>query len=151
MSDPWPWRIKLTRDRLRWDSLKISPKEFEEFVLGQMNESSREALESWIPVNILIYDIDTCQTYDTKLYKKESFWFDPMPVLGEKPNNCVSSFEKAREDFAYSIEPFKPITRERDLKYDQEIGLRYCAAKVVVAFEFSLLHSSLFDLSRFQL
>ncbi|TKY61479.1 40S ribosomal protein S4-2 [Spatholobus suberectus] len=144
ISDPWPFRIKLTTDRMRWDSLKISPsKEFEEYILGHMNESSRKALESWIPVNILIYDVDTCETYDAKLSKKESFWFDPMPVLGEKPKKgeCPCSFKtamreppcynlaKAREEFAYSIEPFRHIIRKRDLKYDQEIGLRYCGGK----------------------
>ncbi|KAL3030418.1 hypothetical protein AAZX31_03G218900 [Glycine max] len=158
MSNPWPLRIKLTNDRMLWDSIKISSKEFEEFILGQMNESSRKSLESWIPVNILIYDVDNCETYDAKLFKKESFWFDPMPVLGEKPKKGESmkesssySLEKARKEFAYSIEPFRQIIRKRGLKYDQEIGLRYCGGQVVVAFEFSVLHSSLSDFSCFKL
>lgn len=142
-------------DRMRWDSLKISPsKEFEEYVLGHMNENSRKDLESWIPVNILIYDVDTCETYDAKLSKKESFWFDPMPLLGEKQKKGVEppcyNLEKAREDFAYSIEPFRHVIRKRDLKYDQEIGLRYCGGNVVVAFEFSVLHSSLLDFGCFR-
>lgn len=158
-SDPWPFRIKLTTDCMRWDSLKISPcKEFEEHIVGHMNDSSRKALESWIPVNILIYDVDTCETYEAKLSKKESFWFDPLPVLGEKPKMgageyCSSSkavvreppcydLEKAREEFAYSVEPFRHIIRKRDLKYDQEIGLRFSGGKVIVGFEFSVLHSS---------
>ncbi|KAL5135990.1 hypothetical protein HKD37_03G008766 [Glycine soja] len=122
MSNPWPLRIKLTNDRMLWDSIKISSKEFEEFILGQMNESSRKSLESWIPVNILIYDVDNCETYDAKLFKKESFWFDPMPVLGEKPKKGESmkesssySLEKARKEFAYSIEPFRQIIRKRAL------------------------------------
>ena len=158
--DPWPFRIKLTTDRMRWDSLKIPPsKEFEENILGHINESSCEALKSWIPVNILIYDVDTCDTYDAKLSKKESFWFDPMPVLGEKKKigGCSSfkaamreppcyDLEKAREDFAYSIEPFRHIIRKRNLKYDQEIGLRFSGGKVTVIFEFSVLQSSLFDI-----
>nr|KYP71243.1 hypothetical protein KK1_010492 [Cajanus cajan] len=155
--------MKLTTDRMRWDSLKISPsKEFEECILEHMNESSRKDLESWIPVNIMIHDVDTCETYETKLSKKESFWFDPMPALGEKPKEGELScslkksmreppcynLEKAREEFAYSIEPFRHIIRKRDLKYDQEIGLRYCGGKVVVAFEFSVLHSSLLGIRR---
>ncbi|RDY13256.1 hypothetical protein CR513_01843, partial [Mucuna pruriens] len=152
MSHPWPFRMKLTTDGMRWDSLKISPsKEFEECVLGHMNESSRKALESWIPVNILIYDVDTCETYDAKLSKKESFWFDPMPVLGECSSSSSKAdmretpcynLDKARKHFAYSIQPFRHIIRKRDLKYDQEIGLRYCGGEVLVAFEFSYpLHS----------
>ncbi|CAJ1960887.1 unnamed protein product [Sphenostylis stenocarpa] len=151
-SDMWACRMKLTTDCMRWDSLKISPKEFEESVLGQMNESSRKALESWIPVNILIYDVDNGETYDTRLFKKESFWFDPMPVSGERPRKGESmkeppcyNLEKAREVFAYSIQPFRHIIRKRDLKYDQEIGLRYCGGNVVVAFEFSVLHSPPLD------
>ncbi|KAJ1417104.1 hypothetical protein SESBI_16791 [Sesbania bispinosa] len=153
--EAWPFRMKLTTDSMRWDSLKISPsKEFEECILGHMNESSRKALESWIPVNISIYDVDTCETYDTKLTKKEGFWFDPMPILGEKPkmSECSSpSFKvsvmgeptcydlgKAREEFVYSIEPFRHIIRKRDLKYDQEIGLRFSGGTMTVGFEFSV-------------
>ncbi|ESW19055.1 hypothetical protein PHAVU_006G093000 [Phaseolus vulgaris] len=151
-NDVWPCKMKLTTDCMRWDSLKISPKEFEESMLGHMNESSRKALESWIPVNISIYDVDNGETYDTKLFKKESFWFDPMPISGEKPMKGKSmmeplcyNLEKAREEFAYSIEPFRHIVRKRDLRYDQEIGLRYCGGNVVVAFEFSVLHSPPLD------
>lgn len=152
-SDQWPFRIKLTTDHMRWDSLKISPsKEFEECILGHMNESSLKALESWIPVSIHIYDVDTCETYDAKLSKKESFWFDPMPVLGEKPKNGAAMREphcydlkKAREEYAYSIEPFRHIIRKRGLKYDQEIGLRFSGGRVLVGLEFSVLHSSLLD------
>ncbi|MED6218638.1 hypothetical protein PIB30_028481 [Stylosanthes scabra] len=148
--DPWPFRIKLATDLMKWDSLKIPhSKEFEENIIGQMNETSREALESWIPVNILIYDVDTCETYDAKLSKKESFWFDPMPVLGEKPKKIGAAMRelpcydlvKAREDFAYSIEPFRHIIRKRNLKYDQEIGFRFSGGKVIVGFEFSVMNS----------
>ncbi|KAK7284335.1 hypothetical protein RJT34_19080 [Clitoria ternatea] len=157
--NPWPFRMKLTTDGMRWDSLKISPcKEFEDFILGQMDESSLKALESWIPVNIVIYDVDTCETYDAKLSKKESFWFDPMPTSGEcssfskvamREPPCYD-LKKAREEFAYSIEPFRHIIRKRDLKYDQEIGLRYCGHKVAKGFEFSVLHSSLLDIRCFR-
>ena len=152
--DVWPCRMKLTTDCMRWDSLKISPMEFEESMLGHMNESSRKALESWIPVKILIYDVDNGETYDAKLFKKESFWFDPMPDSGEKSSMkeppCYN-LEKAREEFAYSIEPFRQIIRKRDLKYDQEIGLRYCGGNVVVAFEFSVLHSLPLDIRSLRL
>ena len=45
-SNSWPFRIRLTTDHLCWDSLKISPsKEFEEHILGNMNEASRKALK----------------------------------------------------------------------------------------------------------
>jgi len=161
-NDSWPIIIKLTTDCMCWDSLKISPsKEFEEYVLKHMNESSRKSLDSWIPVNVLIYDVDTCDTYDSNLSKKESFWFDPMPLVGEKIKVGKHSFsyssssyeetmwelpcydlEKARKEFVYSIEPFRHIIRKRDLKYDQEIGLRFCGGNVTVGFEFFVLHSS---------
>ncbi|KAK7258843.1 hypothetical protein RIF29_24431 [Crotalaria pallida] len=143
-NEAWPFRIKLTTDCMRWDSLKITPsKEFEEFILGHINESSRKALESWNPVNILIYDVDTCETYDAKLSKKESFWFNPMPVIGEKPTMREPhsyGLKKAREEYAYSIEPFRYIIRKRDLKYDQEIGFRFSGGRVIVGLEFSVLN-----------
>ena len=28
-----------------------------------MNEASRKALKAWLPVEISIYDVDTCETY----------------------------------------------------------------------------------------
>ncbi|KAI9084899.1 hypothetical protein K1719_033305 [Acacia pycnantha] len=78
--DPWPFRIKLNSDNLRWDSLKTSAaKDFEEFISGQINEDSRKALEVWsvwIPVKVWIYDVDTGETYEAKMAKKESFWLD---------------------------------------------------------------------------
>ena len=79
-SNSWPFMIRLTTDHLCWDSLKISPsKEFEEHILGNMNEASRKALKAWLPVEISIYDVDTCGTYPAKLAKKKSFWFKPTP------------------------------------------------------------------------
>lgn len=147
-NNSWPIIIKLTTDCMRWNSLKISPyKDFEE-ILEHMNESSRKDLESWIPVNILIYDVDTCETYDATLSKKESFWFDPMPLVGEKSSSSKATMwespcynlEKTREEFVYSIEPFRHIIRKRDLKYDQQIGLRFYGGNVIVGFEFSVLH-----------
>ncbi|KAK7337801.1 hypothetical protein VNO77_18388 [Canavalia gladiata] len=159
VSDLWPFRIKLTTECMRWDSLKITPsKEFEEHIVGHMNESNSKALKSWIPVNILIHDVDNRETYEAKLSKKESFWFDPMPILGEKSKKgeCLREppcydFKKAREEFAYSIEPFRNIITKRGLKYDQEIGLRYCGDKVVEGFEFSVLHSSSLDIHSFRI
>ncbi|KAF7817888.1 hypothetical protein G2W53_023343 [Senna tora] len=149
LRDSWPFRIKLSSDNIRWDSLKISPsKEFEESILGHMNAGSRKALEAWIPVSILIYDADTCETYNAKMAKKESFWFNPMPCFGEKRAEMREppcyDLEKAREEFAYSIEPFRHIVKRRDLKRDQEIGLRISGNKTMVeGLEFSVLHSPL--------
>lgn len=148
LSDPWPFRIKLSPDHIRWDSLKISPsKEFEESILGQMNEDSRKALEAWVPVSISIYDADTRETYSAKMAKKESFWFDPIPCLGEKRPAQMTPAEptcydlqKAREQYVYSIEPFRHIVKRRDLKHDQEIGLRVSANKLMNGFEFSVLY-----------
>lgn len=144
-SDPWPMRMKLTTDIMRWDSLKISAsKEFEDNTLRHMNERSRKALESWIPVKISIYDVDTCETYEANLSKKESFWFDPIPVVDEKPKmsfkTVMCDLEKARKKFAYSIQPFRHIIKKRNLQYDQEIGLRFSGGNVIVGFEFSVLH-----------
>ena len=114
----WPFRIKLTTDHIRWDSLKISPsEEFEEHILHNLNEASHRALEAWLPVEISIYDVDTHETYPVKLAKKESFWFKPTPLFYEKPRKEKSFFsdatmmkqpacydlEEARKVFAYSI------------------------------------------------
>ncbi|KAL1313025.1 hypothetical protein HN51_039603 [Arachis hypogaea] len=149
-NNPWPFRIKLTRDCMKSDSIKIPPsKEFEANILGEMNESSRQALESWRPVKIVIYDVDICKTYDTKLCKKESFWFEPIRALGEKPHvgatmTDLPSYDavKARQDFVYSIHPFKHIISKRNLNYGQQIGLRVSHDQAVVTFDFSVINSS---------
>ena len=118
-SNSWPFRIRLTTDHLCRDSLKISPsKEFEEHILGNMNEASRKALKAWLPGEISIYDVDTCETYPAKLAKKESFWFKPTPFSYEKPRKektmmeqpTCYDLEEARKEFAYSIEPFRQVT-----------------------------------------
>ncbi|KAJ7977994.1 hypothetical protein O6P43_007533 [Quillaja saponaria] len=146
-SNPWPIRIKLTTDNLLWDSLKVSPsKEFEDCILEHMNEESRKALDSWIPTNIEIYDVDTCETYKVKLVKKESFWFEPMPLKATMVEQPCYDLEEARETFAYSVEPFRHIARKRKLNYDQEIGFRFSSCKAVNRFEFSVLYSPIMDI-----
>jgi hypothetical protein len=158
----WPFRIKLTTDHIRWDSLKISPsEEFEEHILHNLNEASHRALEAWLPVEISIYDVDTHETYPVKLAKKESFWFKPTPLFYEKPRKEKSFFsdatmmeqpacydlEEARKVFAYSIEPFRQIVKKRNLNYNQEIGLRWSGSKGVEKLEFSVLYVPRLDLS----
>lgn len=142
----WPFTIKLTTDHIRWDSLKISPsKELEEHILGNINEASRKLLDAWIPIELYIDDVDTCQTYKVKLAKKESFWFEPTPentswynaAMVEEP--CYD-LEKKRKEFAYSIEPFRQIAKRRSLSYDHEIGLRWSGNKSNNKFEFSVLN-----------
>lgn len=155
-SNSWPFRIRLTTDHLCWDSLKISPsKEFEEHILGNMNEASRKALKAWLPVEISIYDVDTCETYPAKLAKKESFWFKPTPFSYEKPRKektimeqpTCYDLEEARKEFAYSIEPFRQLVNKRNLNYNQEIGLRWSGTKAVEKLEFSVLYVPRLDLS----
>lgn len=148
----WPFTIKLTPDHIRWDSLKISPsKELEEHILWNIDEASRKLLDAWIPIELCINDVDTCETYKVKLAKKESFWFEPIPektslyheAMVEEP--CYD-LEKKRKEFAYSIEPFRQITKRRSLGYDHEIGLRWSSSKSVNIFEFSVLNGPGSDL-----
>ena len=139
-SNSWPFRIRLTTDHLCWDSLKISPsKEFEEHIVGNMNKASHKALKAWLPVEISIYDVDTCEAYPAKLAKKESFWFKPTPFFYEKPRKEKSTqpnatmmeqpicydLEEARKEFAYSVEPFRQVVNKRNRNYNQEIGMRW--------------------------
>ncbi|KAG2695497.1 hypothetical protein I3843_07G015300 [Carya illinoinensis] len=156
----WPFRIRLTTDHLRWDSLKILPsKEFEEHILGNMNEASNNALEAWIPVELSIHDANTHETYSVKLAKKEAFWFKPTPFLDEKQRKekpfypystmmdqpCYD-WEEARKEFAYSIEPFRHVVKKRNLNYNQEIGLRWSGSEAVKKLEFSVLYVPRLDL-----
>ncbi|XP_022961362.1 uncharacterized protein LOC111461952 [Cucurbita moschata] len=133
----WPYRMKLSTDRLRWDSLKISEgTEFEEMMLRNMNEGSYRDLNEMIPIEISIFDVDICETYKVKLVKKEAFWFEPLPLVGEK------SSKKYQSSFVYSIEPFRHIVKKRGLDYGQEIGLRWSGSKTIDRFDFSILSSS---------
>lgn len=160
-NNSWPFRIKLTTDHIRWDSLKISPsKEFEEHILGNMNKDSHDVLDAWKAVEILIYDVDIDETYPVKLAKKESYWFEPIaPFFDEKQRQGKSfcpnaemkkqpcyDLEEARKEFAYSIEPFRQIVRKRNLNYNQEIGLRLSSSKGVEKLEFSVLYVPRLDL-----
>lgn len=154
-SNYWPYRTKLTTDQLRWDSLKISePKEFEETILRNMNEGSYRHLDEMIPIEISIYDVDICETYKVKLVKKEAFWFEPLPLVGEKSKKDMfpsHPFAKVsgksnnnhtdRKEFVYSIEPFRHIIKKRGLDYQQEIGLRWSGSKTIDRFDFSVLSS----------
>lgn len=158
-NNSWPFRIKLTTDHMRWDSLKISPsKEFEEHILGNMNKDSHEVLDAWKAVEILVYDVDTDETYPVKLAKKESFWFEPFSDEKQRkgksfcPNAAAMKkqpcydLEEARKEFVYSIEPFRQIVRKRNLNYNQEIGLRWSSCRAVEKLEFSVLYVPRLDL-----
>lgn len=155
-SSHWPYRMKLTTDQLRWDSLKISkPQEFQEMILRNMNEGRyRDLDDMMIPIEISIYDVDTCETYKVKLVKKEAFWFEPLPVVAEnsKKDKFCSDFiakmsvksyslHKEKKEFVYSIEPFRHIVKKRGLDYQQEIGLRWSGSKTIDRFDFSVLSS----------
>lgn len=153
-SHSWPVKIRLSTDHMRWNSLKMSPsKELQEQILGKMRETSRKQLDAWIPVEMFIYDVDTCETYKVKLAKKESFWFEPAPFLDEKEDPYPSSsskrvlkeqpcsdLKKARKEFAYTIEPFRHIVKKRNLSYGHEIGLRWSGSKSIDKLEFSVLY-----------
>ncbi|GLT38303.1 hypothetical protein SLA2020_125600 [Shorea laevis] len=134
---PWPFRIKLTRDHLRWDSLKISPlKEFEERIISILEEDNRKALDAGRPIQVQMYDIDTNETYEVNLVKKQAFWFEPFPDIGQKPE------KRKGEQFAYSLEPFKHIAKKRDLSCGMEIGIRQSDAKTSNKLEFSILYAA---------
>lgn len=85
-SNSWPFRIKLTTNHMCWDTPKISPsKEFQEHILGNMNEASHKSLDEWIPVETSRFYADMRETYPVKLAKKESFWFERTPFYDKKP------------------------------------------------------------------
>lgn len=165
----WPYRMRLTTDHLRWDSLKISHSEaLEEHILAKIGEANRGALEGWIPIDMSIHDVDTGETYEVKLVKKESFWFEPTPFVEERvilrkkksfsifcPRNLKEvpcyDVEKTRKEFAYSIEPFRQITKKRGLSYGQEIGFRWSGCKLdIQRLEFSVLNVPRLDLLNFR-
>lgn len=166
----WPYRMRLTTDHLRWDSLKISHSEaLEEHILAKIGEANRGALEGWIPIDMSIHDVDTGETYEVKLVKKESFWFEPTPFVEERvilrkkkslsifcPRNLKEvpcyDVEKTRKEFAYSIEPFRQITKKRGLSYGQEIGFRWSGCKLldIQILEFSVLNVPRLDLLNFR-
>lgn len=153
-NNPWPFRIKLTTDHLRWDSLKISPSiELEEHILAKLDEVSHLSLDQQRPIEISIYDMDTCETYKVNFAKKESFWFEPFPDI-EKINQRMSSTintrtmeclydrqQRSGNEFFYSIEPFREIQKKRNLRCDVEIGFRWSgSSETSNQFEFSVLH-----------
>ncbi|XP_057995810.1 uncharacterized protein LOC131175459 [Hevea brasiliensis] len=151
--NPWPYRIKLTPDSMRWDSLKISPsREFQDHILQNLPEDSHKALELWHPIEVSIYDVDTHETYELNLAKKESFWFEPLPDARRQkeisassdrktPENCSDEFKEMPEKFAYSLQPFRNIVRKRSLSYDQEIGLHWSGSGTVNKIDFSVLYA----------
>ncbi|EEF49814.1 conserved hypothetical protein [Ricinus communis] len=156
---PWPYRVKLTPDSMRWDSLKISPsREFEDIILQNISAASHKALETWQPIEISIYDVDTHETYKVHLAKKESFWFEPLPDIGQKqqksatsgiitaPKSSYESKEMIAENFAYSLQPFRHIVKKRGLSYDQEIGLNWSGNRIVNNIDFSVLQAPRFGL-----
>ncbi|KAL4034592.1 hypothetical protein IC575_003246 [Cucumis melo] len=151
-SNYWPYRMKLTTDQLRWDSLKISEsKQFEELLSKNMNEGSYRDLAEMIPIEVSIYDVDICETFRVKLVKKEAFWFEPLPLVGEKSKKdkfgshstakLNGKSYKEKKEFVYSIEPFRHIIKKRGLDYQQEIGLRWSGSKAMDRFDFSVLSS----------
>ncbi|GAV63179.1 hypothetical protein CFOL_v3_06699, partial [Cephalotus follicularis] len=153
-----PFRLKLTTDNLRWNSLKIpSSKEFEDQILANLNEPSLKALDGWSPIEILFFDVDTQEIYKLNLAKKEAFWFEPMPDVGQKkdkssPNNAAMivqsscDVEMARKEFVYSVEPFRHIVKKRDLSYNNEIALCWAGSKTINKFYLSVLHPRRLDL-----
>lgn len=163
---PWPFRLKLTSDHLRWDSLKLSPSnEFKEHILANLDETSRNCLEAMKPIEIQIVDVDINETYQANLVKKDLFWFEPIPgmVSKKKSHSRSKTFPIAKccyrpraidEEFssdlravdsdevcAYSVEPFKHIVKKRNLSYDYEIGLRWSETEPIVKYEFSVLYT----------
>lgn len=160
-SNPWPYRIKLTTDSMRWDSLKISPsREFNNHVLENMSEANRDALDTWKAVEVSIYDVDTQETYKVSLAKKEAFWFEPFPDVGQRKEKSASSnttmehyiyeFGRRRKYFFYSLQPFRHIIKKRGLRYDQEIGFRCSGNATVDTIEFSVIYTPWLELHSFR-
>ncbi|CAK7340743.1 unnamed protein product [Dovyalis caffra] len=154
-SNPWPYRIKLTTDSMRWDSLKISPsREFNNLILENLSEDNCKALDMWKPIEVSIYDVDTQETYKVSLAKKEAFWFEPFPDVGQRKVKSASSnttlehyiyeFEQRRKEFSYSLQPFRHIIKKKSLRYDQEIGFCWSGNATVDRIDFSVLYSPKF-------
>ncbi|XP_044467799.1 uncharacterized protein LOC123197545 [Mangifera indica] len=143
----WPFRLKLTRDHIRWDSLKISPsQEFEDHILRKLDEGSCKILESWIPIEIHIFDADIQETYRVKLTKKKSFWFEPLPDgKQEQKNNLSFHGNKGMNEFSYSLEPFRHIITTRNLRCGKEIGLCWSGSSSIIKFDFSVLYSPMLE------
>ena len=58
-------------------------KEFEVHILGKMKKDSHRALEAWISIEILVYDVDTHEMYPLNLSKKQSFWSKTTPFIDQ--------------------------------------------------------------------
>lgn len=144
----WPFRLKLTTDHIRWDSLKISPsQEFEDHILRRLDEASRKVLDAWIPIEIHIIDTDIQETYRVKLAKKKSFWFEPLPDVKQKKKNTFSFHrDKARNEYYYSLEPFKHIVKRRNLSCDKVIELCWSGNRTIIKFDFSVVYSPRLEL-----
>ncbi|KAF5739847.1 hypothetical protein HS088_TW12G01058 [Tripterygium wilfordii] len=144
--NPWPFRLKLTRDHIRWDSLKIPPsRDFEAHILENLDEASRRVLDAWGSVQVSIFDADTCDTHKVNLVKKKAFWFEPFPDVGQRKGK-QKTFSCNDDEFAYSIEPFKMIVKKRNLSCDQEIGFRWSGNYPVKRLDFSVLYVPSLDM-----
>lgn len=153
-TNPWPFRIKLTTDHLRWDSLKISPSvELGEHIIAKLDEATHQLLDQRHPIKISIYDMDTCETYKVNFAKKESFWFEPFPDIEQISQRISSTInitmtdclcdnhQRSRNEFFYSIEPFREIQKKRNLRCNVEIGFRWSgSSETGNQFEFSVLY-----------
>ncbi|WCJ43178.1 hypothetical protein M5689_023940 [Euphorbia peplus] len=118
------FKINLTTDSMRWDSLKIdSSTEFEQNILQKFPSASFEALQQWHPIELLLHDVDTDEYYSVNLKKKESFWFEPLPDVGSKKEKTMERCVSGLKEFAYCLEPFRHIIKKRSLSYDHHIGL----------------------------
>ncbi|KAJ6876839.1 hypothetical protein NC651_029755 [Populus alba x Populus x berolinensis] len=95
-SNPWPYRIKLTTDSMRWDSLKISPSwEFNNHVLENMSEANRDALDMWKAIEVSIYDVDTQEIYKPfrQIIKKRGLRYDQEIGFRCSGNATVDTIE----------------------------------------------------------
>lgn len=78
--------------------------------------------------------------------KSLSSYFSPTMM---EEVTCYN-LEKRRKEFAYSIEPFRQITKRRSLSYGQEIGFKWSDCKAVGSLEFSVLYVPRLDLLNFR-
>ncbi|KAL6981609.1 hypothetical protein U1Q18_023236, partial [Sarracenia purpurea var. burkii] len=99
-NDGWDIRMKLKRTDIRKRYLYISGQPFNQNILPKMPSTHGEVLNSFLILRIIVLDIDT----------RDSF---------------VMQLKKYRHGYILSDHWFERFVRRRDLKVNEEIGLRW--------------------------
>ena len=128
-----PFRIRLTTHHLCWDSLKISPsKEFEEHILGNMNEASRKALKHGFLLQYQFMMVTPVKRI-LQIGKERVILVQTNTVFlweakkGKNNDGAANLlwFGRSKERVCLFDWAFRQVVSKRNLKYNQEIGLRW--------------------------